>query len=58
MELEIDGAETRPVRLDVADDLRRGHGSVFFRLWFALPFLLWLGLWAIAAFFVVDRQLV
>lgn len=42
----------RAVRLTVADDLRRGHGSVFFRLWFALPFLLWLAVWAIAAFFV------
>jgi len=42
----------RPVRLTVSDDLRRGHGSVFFRLWFALPFLLWLGLLAIAAFFI------
>jgi len=42
----------RPVRLTVSDDLRRGHGSVFFRLWFALPFLLWLAIWAVAAFFV------
>jgi hypothetical protein len=42
----------RPVRLTVADDLRRGHGSVFFRLWFALPFLIWLAIWSVAAFFV------
>jgi hypothetical protein len=42
----------RPVRLIVSDDLRRGHGSVFFRVWFALPFLIWLALWAVAAFFV------
>jgi hypothetical protein len=42
----------RPVRLTVADDLQRGHGSAFFRVWFALPFIVWLGLWAIAAFFV------
>jgi hypothetical protein len=42
----------RPVRLTVSDDLRRGRGSVFFRLWFALPFLAWLALWALAAFFV------
>jgi hypothetical protein len=40
-----------PVRLTVADDLRRGRGSVFFRLWFALPFLLWLAIWGFAAFF-------
>jgi hypothetical protein len=44
--------DERPVRLKISDDLKRGHGSVFFRIWFALPFLLWLGLWAIAAFFV------
>jgi len=42
----------RAVRLTISDDLRRGHGSVFFRLWFALPFLLWLALWAVFAFFV------
>jgi uncharacterized protein DUF4389 len=42
----------QPVRLTISDDLQRGHGSVFFRLWFALPFLLWLGIWAVAAFFV------
>jgi len=42
----------RPVRLTVTDDLRRSRGSVFFRLWFAIPFLLWLALWGIAAFFV------
>jgi hypothetical protein len=40
-----------PVRLNISDDLRRGHGSVFFRLWFALPFLVWLAIWAVAAFF-------
>jgi hypothetical protein len=40
------------VRVTVSDDLRRGHGSVFFRIWFALPFLLWLSLWSVAAFFV------
>jgi len=44
--------DERPVRLTISDDLKRGHGSVFFRLWFALPFLFWLGLWAIAAFFI------
>lgn len=42
----------RAVRLTISDDLRRGHGSVFFRLWFGLPFMLWLALWAIPAFFV------
>lgn len=42
----------RPVRLAVSDDLRRGHGSVFFRAWFALPFLVWLGIWGVAALLV------
>lgn len=40
------------MRLTVTDDLERGRGSVFFRLWFALPFLLWLAIWGFAAFFV------
>lgn len=40
-----------PVRLVVSDDLQRGRLSVFFRLLLALPFLLWLALWSIAAFF-------
>lgn len=52
MELGIDGVETWPVRLVVSDDLQRGRGSVFFRLWFAIPFIFWLTLWGIAAFFV------
>ena len=42
----------RPVRLTISDDLRRGHGSVLFRVWFALPFMLWLGVWSIAALVV------
>ena len=45
-------AQTQPVRLTITDDLRRGRGSVFFRLWFAIPFIFWLTLWGIAAFFV------
>lgn len=45
------GPNPRPVRLVVNDDLQRSRGTVFFRLIFALPFLIWLGLWAIAAFF-------
>lgn len=49
----VEIANERPVRLVIADDLERGRGSVFFRLWFALPFLLWLSLWGLAAFFVV-----
>ncbi len=41
-----------PVRLVLADDLIRSRGTVFFRLIFALPFLIWLAVWAIGAFFV------
>jgi hypothetical protein len=41
-----------PVRLTLADDLERSRGTVFFRLIFALPFLIWLVVWAIGAFFV------
>jgi len=41
-----------PVRLLVGDDLRRSRGTVFFRAIFALPFLIWLAVWAIGAFFV------
>jgi hypothetical protein len=37
--------------LVVSDDLRRGRLSVLFRLLLALPFLLWLALWSIVAFF-------
>jgi hypothetical protein len=50
--MEVDRVEARPVRLTITDDLRRGRGSVFFRLWFALPFLLWLTIWGLAAFLV------
>jgi len=40
------------VKLLLTDDLRRSRGTVFFRAVFALPFLIWLAVWAIAAFFV------
>ncbi len=41
----------RPVRLSVSDDLKRGRASVFFRFLLSLPFLLWLAIWSVAAFF-------
>jgi hypothetical protein len=44
--------ERRPVRLLVGDDLQRSRGTVFFRAIFALPFLIWLAVWAIGALFV------
>jgi hypothetical protein len=43
----------RPVHLIVSDDLERSRASVFFRLLLAIPHLIWLGLWGIAAAFAV-----
>jgi hypothetical protein len=40
-----------PVRLVVTDDLRRNRLTVFFRLILAIPHLIWLVLWSIAALF-------
>jgi hypothetical protein len=40
-----------PVRLEVGDELERSRLTVFFRLFLAIPHLVWLALWAIAAFF-------
>jgi uncharacterized membrane protein YfbV (UPF0208 family) len=40
-----------PIRLVIGDDLRRTRLTVFFRLLLAIPHLVWLGLWSIAAFF-------
>jgi len=42
-----------PVRLEVDDDLRRSRLTVFFRLLLALPHLVWLQLWGIAALFAL-----
>ncbi|HEU4706046.1 MAG TPA: DUF4389 domain-containing protein [Solirubrobacterales bacterium] len=36
----------------LTDDLKRSRGTVFFRAIFALPFLIWLVVWAVGAFFV------
>jgi hypothetical protein len=43
----------RPVHLIVSDDLERSRLTVFFRLLLAIPHLIWLSLWGIAAFVVV-----
>ncbi len=40
------------MKLLLADNLERSRGTVFFRLIFALPFLIWLAVWGIAAVFV------
>jgi hypothetical protein len=37
------------MRLTLSDDLHRSRGTVFFRAIFALPFLIWLVFWTIAA---------
>ena len=39
-------------------DLRRSRVTVFFRLLLALPHILWLVLWGVAAFFARDRAVV
>lgn len=39
-----------PIRLVVTDDLRRSRLTVLFRLLLAIPHLLWVGLWGLAAF--------
>ena len=46
---EPSGADERPVRLLIDDDLERSRGTVFFRAIFALPFLIWLAIWAVGA---------
>ena len=46
-------APPSPVRLRLEDDPRRSRLTVFFRLLLAVPHLVWLALWAIAAFFAL-----
>ena len=58
----LDGVERppeHPVQLvGDAHDLRRSRVTVFFRILLALPHLIWLALWAIAAVLRRDRELV
>ncbi len=42
-------ADLHPIGLIVTDDLRRSRLTVFFRLLLALPSLIWLALWSVAA---------
>jgi hypothetical protein len=49
---EPPSAGERPVRLLIDDDLGRSRGTVFFRAIFALPFLIWLVVWAVGAAFI------
>lgn len=45
--------ERHPIRVVVADDLQRSRLTVFFRLLLAIPHLIWLLLWTVAAFVAV-----
>lgn len=47
----MEGFETRPIRLVVRDDLDRSRLTVFFRIFLAIPVLVWVSLRGIAAFF-------
>ena len=48
----VEPGADHPVQLVVTDDLKRSRLTVFFRLLLAIPHLLWLTIWGIAAFFV------
>ena len=48
--MAIASPEERPIRLVVEDDLGRSRLTVFFRLLLAIPVVMWLFLWGIAAF--------
>ncbi len=43
-------AEDHPIRLELDDDGRRSRLTVFFRLLLALPHIVWVLLWSVAAF--------
>ncbi len=47
------GPPHHPIGLIVTDDLVRSRLTTFFRLILAIPHLIWLALWGIAAYFVV-----
>lgn len=44
-------ARDDPIRLESSDDLQRNRLTVFFRFLLAIPHLIWLVLWGLAAFF-------
>jgi uncharacterized membrane protein (DUF485 family) len=46
-------APDHPVRLVVADDLRRNRLTVFFRIILAIPHLVWYVLWSVVAAFAI-----
>jgi hypothetical protein len=46
----LEPTPAKPIRLRLDDDLRRSRLTVFFRFLLVLPHLVWLTLWAIAAY--------
>jgi hypothetical protein len=48
-----DSTAATPIRLTVDDDLARNRLLVFFRLIFSVPYLIWLAIWSVGAFFAV-----
>jgi hypothetical protein len=46
----LEPTPAKPIRLRLEDDLRRSRLTVFFRFLLVLPHLVWLTLWAIAAY--------
>jgi len=50
---EPDAPARHPIHLVVTDDLQRNRLTVFFRLFLALPHLIWVAMWGIAVFFAV-----
>ena len=50
---EPDAPARHPIHLVVTDDLERNRLTVFFRLFLALPHLIWVAIWGIAVFFAV-----
>lgn len=52
----VERMNMHPIRLVVADDLKRSRLSVFFRFLLAYPQLWWVAIWGIAALFAVVGQ--
>ncbi len=46
-------AQSHPIGLIVEDDLRRNRLTVFFRLLLAIPQLIWISIWGIAAYVAI-----
>jgi hypothetical protein len=56
MNTAMAAVDAHPVRLVVEDDLQRNRLTVFFRLFLAIPHLIWISLWTIGMIFVVIVQ--